>query len=43
MKKIRDVIIYKNYFEEFFVKQTDYLWKRLTHLKTVNYLSLHYN
>ena len=21
----------------------DYLWKRLTHLKTVNYLSLHYN
>jgi phage-related protein len=22
MKKIRDVIIYKNYFEEFFVKQT---------------------
>ena len=39
-------VIYKSAeFEVFYagLSANDYLWKRLTHLKTVNYLSLHYN
>ena len=48
-KQIENLLEYRFDYKEFLtiyelnLIEGDYLWKRLTHLKTVNYLSLHYN